>query len=213
MVPENSNFVTDPSAPTGGNAVQEMSPTPIIVDKKTEKRQMKMNKMMEKRIRQRLERRQRLINSGTPEDKVDQVMAEQDWAAMPLADKFKMLVHNINESFKRFAQDMMNVRTNQDMLADSMDVNFRAFAKMLEKAGVSAEVQAQCMKEAEDELAADKKKALEAQAEQVKKQAEQTEKQKVEAELKSVEGITSAGASNVDANGTPVQDGATTFGG
>lgn len=174
----------------------------------------KRTKMELKRLQQYQERRRRLINKGVHEDKVDAVIAEEDYHALPIEKKFEQLFTSVRTAITGFASDLNELRHNDGVISDVIDVNARAFAKCLTKAGISLEVQGEIFKEAEAEIRAELQKRLEDQNENqrrlAKQQAELAEKVTLDslkkAEGKAVEPV------QTPANPDPIPEGATTFG-
>lgn len=151
-----------------------------VLNGKEQRKQQKANKIQEKRYRQHMERRQRLINSGTPEDKVDQQMAQEDYNAMPPEKKIARLEQIIQGTFQQFAQELANLRHNDGVLADAMDLNFKAFSRMLAKLGLPVEEHKAFMQQAQQEMV--EERMAEAAA---RRRAE--EQQKLDAEKKLAE--------------------------
>lgn len=106
----------------------------------------------EKKARIRAERRQRLINQGTPADKVDEVMAQEDWERLPIEKRVQLMIEG---SLQNIAKDVIGLHHNDQLLAASMDVNFRAITKALKKLGVTSEDILGFMKEAQEEAVAE----------------------------------------------------------
>ncbi len=162
-----------------------------------------------------IERRNRLINKGVDPSKVDLMLAEEDYRNLPIEDKFERFAMNVNQSFRMFGQDMQALQHNNTVLADAMDVNFRAMALCLERAGLPKEVQGELIKEAEKQINAERLAKLEAKQKEEelrRKQAvEAAEQGRAESELRKAEGKPDL----VDEPGepAPVPDGATQFGG
>lgn len=120
----------------------------------------RLSKIDEKRIRQYQERRRRLINKGVPAEKVDQAIAEEDYRSMPVEKKFERLEALVANSVKRMSSDMLALRHNDGVLADSMDSNFKAMARCLEKAGVSLADQSAIISAVNAEIAAEREQKM-----------------------------------------------------
>lgn len=171
-------------------------------------KQKKLSKIDQKRMAAREERRRRLINKGVPEDKVELMMAQEDFQALPIAEQLLRTRNALEMAIQMLARDIHSLRHNENVLADSMDVNFRAFSKLLTKLGVSAQDQKAAVEEAERELHEEKLASARAKREQNEQQMAQSEADAIRKE-------------GIDANGSPVADelppvtppdGATVFG-
>lgn len=182
-----------------------------IINPKEARKQQKANKIQEKRYRQHMERRQRLINSGTPEDKVDQQMAQEDYAAMPPEKKIARLEQIIQGTFQQFAQELANLRHNDGVLADSMDLNFKAFSKMLIKLGLPLEEHREFMQQAQNEIAQERQAEMAAQQRAQDQRRADAEKRLAEQALQAAEAPKLSPTEVTEASKPP--DGATEFGG
>lgn len=166
----------------------------------------KPTKIEIKRAQQREERRRRLINQGVPEDKVDQVMVNEDYNNLPLDRRFQDFRSQVVKAIQALSMDVMNLQHNDRVIADAMDTNMRAMSKCLNKVGVPTEDQAQIMKDVISELTEERAKQQQAIAEEQQKSVEA----QIEEELASAErGI----VSSEEPEGSPIPDGATVFGG
>jgi hypothetical protein len=87
---------------------------------------------------------------------------------------------------QHLAQEMVNLRHNDQVLADAMDLNFRAVAKALELAGIPLDKQQEIIKLAQEEIQKDREGMAEAQKKAVehmeKKAKDESEKEAVETE-------------------------------
>lgn len=122
------------------------------------------------------ERMQRLVGKGlSPQQAVERIQRE-DYERLPPNEKIKRLEGAIVGNFQAVARDVHMLRANETSLADIMDVNFRAFEKMLVKLGLPVEEQRKLLVEAEAEIKAEQaaRQAQEAAAqEQANQQAVQ----------------------------------------
>ncbi len=116
-----------------------------------------------KRMQAYEERKRRLINKGVAPDKVDGVIAAEDYNALPVEKKFERLEKLTSQLFQGLQKDIMALRHNDGVIADAMDINLRAVARSLEKAGVTKEMQGQIIREVETELRAEQQKRMEEQ--------------------------------------------------
>lgn len=174
----------------------------------------KPSKIELKRQQQYMERRKRLINKGVPEDQVDRAIVEEDYRNLPVEQKFERFASAMNGAVQSLAKDIMGLRHNDGVLADAMDLNFKAVARALVKAGVPLELQGEIIKQAEIELRAERQKQFEEQQAAARAQAEaraQSSEQKVAAELAKAEGKELTPEAPPPAE--PPPEGATTFGG
>lgn len=127
---------------------------PTLVD--PPKISSKVSKIDQKRQQIFRDRMERFIAKGmTPEQAVEAIQRE-DYERLPVPDKIKRLEGALIGNLQAIAGDMSNLRKNQTDLADAMDVNFRGFEKILAKLGVSVEDQRAMLKEAEDEIGAER---------------------------------------------------------
>lgn len=176
--------------------------------------QKKMSKLEMKRFQQLMERRKRLINKGVDADKVDAVIAEENYRALPLDKKFELLMQGVKSAVTGLSSDINELRHNDGVISDVIDVNARAFAKCLTKAGVPLETQGEIFKEAEAEIREELQKRMQDAAENqkrlAKQQAELAEKVTLDS-LKKAEGKT-AEPEQAPAVPNPIPEGATTFG-
>lgn len=171
-------------------------------------KQQKMSKLDIKRHNQRVERRRRLINEGVAEDKVDQLMAKQDWEGQDPKVRLSRLESIVQQMFGGLAQDVMNLRRNDGAISDAFDMNYRAIFKMFMKLGVTAEDQKNLMMEVQAEVAAENQARVEAtrkaqEAAQAQADAA-TEEAKISTEL--------TDNKPVEADGAEAPEGATEFG-
>ncbi len=174
----------------------------------------KPSAMDEKRRKIYLERRQRAIGKGVSEDKVDQVLAEEDYRALPIDKKLERFILSVNQAFRALAGDIQTLQSNNNIIADAFDVNLRAIAICFEKLGLSKEDQgaiiASAVAQAEEErkAAQEAKKLEDATKSQVADLAK--ESAMAEASLRKAEGRPEL----IDEEGAPapIPDGATTFG-
>ena len=145
------------------------------------------------------ERMQRHIAAGKTPEQAFAAVQKEDYERLPVADKVKRLEGLLFGNIQGLAKDLSLLKQNQTSLADVMDVNFRAFEKMLTKLGLPAEEQRKLFEEAEAEVKAEldaRRAAIEANQ---KLATEEDEKKEL--------------AASVDQPGTPVvPDGAAVFG-
>lgn len=164
----------------------------------------KLSKIDIKRIQAREERRRRLINNGVPADKVDAVMTAEDYKNLPVEQKLERFEKLMSQAMQGLQRDILALRHNDGVIADAMDINLKAMARGLTKAGVSLEQQNDIIREVEQELREEHAKQTAAQAEAHKLATEKAEMDR----MKSVE---KERTTTDDSESAPVPDGATVF--
>lgn len=164
----------------------------------------RMTKADIRRMQAHEERKRRLINNGTDPDKVEATIAAQDYAALPLEKKFDRMDRVMSQALRALQQDIMSLRHNESLIADAMDINLRAVARSLEKAGVTKEMQIDIIKTVETEVRDEQRRRAEAQ--------QAAHKAKSEKELMENEANTKPSLTN-EATPADAPEGATTFGG
>lgn len=149
------------------------------------------------------ERRARAINNGVPEDKVDATLAAEDYKNSSLEDKFTRFQNLAVHALQGLQQDILNLRHNDTVIADAMDVNLKAMARALEHAGVDIATQQGIMQDVEKELQKEQQMQKAAREAANKAAREKNEKKTVESEIDKPS----------DEAPVPLPDGATVFGG
>jgi len=162
----------------------------------------KISKLELKRAQIYQERRQRLINRGVPEEKVDATIAAEDYKELPIEEKFDRFEKLMMGALQGMQRDIMALRHNDGVVAEAMDINLQAMARCLEKAGVSREAQSDIIKAVDAEMREAHEKQVAAQAAAMREQREKQEKQTVEKEVDKPRSEDEA----------PTPDGATVFG-
>lgn len=141
----------------------------------------RLSKAEIKRMRDREERKRRLLNKGVPQDKVDAIMAEEDFRNLS-ADKKCDRLHSLFATVVKGLQaDIMALRHNDSVIADAMDINLKAMSMCLTKAGISSEMQESIIKEVEKEIREDQRKKAIVEAETRRKLADKMEAAKLKA--------------------------------
>jgi hypothetical protein len=125
-----------------------------------------------KRARIWQERRQRKMNEGVPEDMVDQVLAREDYDRLPVEEKLRRHESFVAGGIERLAQEMTNLHHNDSVLAEAMDMNFKAMSKMLEKLGIPREEQQVFMQQAIEEVTKEREERQAAHAAEATRVAE-----------------------------------------
>lgn len=171
----------------------------------------KVDKIAQKRARDLEERRRRLVNQGVPEDKLESVMAIEDYNNLSLDRKFARFEKITASALQGLQQDIMALRHNDGVIADAIDVNMRAMARALDKAGVSLEAQGVIIKEVEQELRDEAAKKQQAAVDAQKAAVEADEHARMSAVLKSPS-ITDATAGAVSDSTVTEPAEATVFG-
>jgi hypothetical protein len=166
-----------------------------------------------KRIKALQERVRRWMNAnpGKTETEAMQAIQQEDYDRMPVEKKLLRLENIIRGFMGQVGEDIMTLQQNQYSVSDAFDINYRAVAKMLVKLGLPVEEHAKFMKEAQDEVVAERKAAIEKHIEEEKKkmeaQAAVIEKAKMEAEAKE------SGKPSTESKGAELPKDATIFGG
>jgi hypothetical protein len=159
-------------------------------EEKLQKRMQEQQALMAKRY---AERREKLLANGVKPEAVDGVIAQMDFEALSVENQVKVMSRNLNNILGQLMTDVASLKHNDEVLADSMDLNFRAMARCLEKAGVKPEEQQAIIGEVQKEMETEIKARMEAEAEAIKKQAaeqhaamQEAEKGRIEAELSQI---------------------------
>ena len=156
------------------------------------------NKIDEKRQKIYRERMQRHIAKGLSAEQAHRKVMEEDYARLPIDQKMRLLEQSVMGAVQRLAQELESLQHNDRVIADALDVNFKAITKALLKQGVPGDDLAAFLKEAEEEIRTDRE-ARRAAYEAAQQAAIQAQQQK------QVE-------QTIDKPGeAPVPDGATTF--
>jgi hypothetical protein len=116
----------------------------------------KPSKIDQKRQKIFQDRMKRFMSKGMTPEQAISAMQREDYDRLPPDQKIRRLESALVGNFQQVARDIGLLRQNQNDLADVMDVNFRAFEKMLIKLGVPSEDQKALLKEAEDEIRAER---------------------------------------------------------
>jgi hypothetical protein len=135
--------------------------TPIDKPRVPNAHDLKQQQKLEERLKRTMN--QYKINREQALQKIQ----EEDWNDLPPDKKIRRLEALLSNIVKQIGGDIMNLRSNDSEIADAMDVNLRAFSKMLEKLGITVEEQDKYLTEARAEIAAENaaKKAAAAQEE------------------------------------------------
>lgn len=157
-----------------------------------------------KKLREREDRKQELLRQGLSNEQIVRVEAEEAYNALPIDKKLRRLEFVIEQAVRQVGNDIQNLRHNDSVLADAMDINFRAVARGLMAAGVTLEKQKEIIEFIEAEIAAEHT----TRAQQATASKEAAQAASAEAELKASE----ASPSVEEAVGVEVPEGATTFG-
>lgn len=146
------------------------------------------------------QRMARLMSKGMNEQQAFERIQREDYERLPVIERVKKLEGAFMGNVQAIARDIHLLRQNESALADVMDVNFRAFEKMLVKLGLPVEEQRKLLVEAEAEIRAEREAA------EAARQAAQAQQQEQAAQ----ETVQEA----VDVPGTPeIPEGATVHGG
>lgn len=115
----------------------------------------KLSKIDVKRMQIYQQRRERHIAAGVPPDKVDETIAREDYERLPPDGKIRRIETAFANYSRAVAKEMKDLEHNDTILADSMDVNFRAIAKMLVALGMPLEKQREFLELAKEEMKAE----------------------------------------------------------
>jgi hypothetical protein len=96
------------------------------------------------------------MSYGKTAEEAALLIAKEDYERLPVPEKIKRLEKLLANNIKGMVGDLQILRGNQENLADTMEVNFRGFSKMLARLGLAEEDQKACMDEAEAEFAAER---------------------------------------------------------
>jgi uncharacterized protein YoaH (UPF0181 family) len=142
--------------------------TPIEEAKKPSKLELKRQQIY-------VDRMKRFIAKGMSAQEAQAAIAKEDFERLPVDKKLERLENILVMNLRAMYSDLQTIKQNQDVLADSMDINFKGFEKILAKLNVSDEDRKALMEEAEAEWKAERAAAAAQQA----VQAEEDEKQEV----------------------------------
>ena|SRR5258708_605182 len=136
----------------GSNSAAEINNEPKVIQKtkKLSKAELKKQKIY-------FERRQRLLNQGVSPEHVDNVIAKEDYAALPVDKKLARLEKMFVSTITEMAKDLNGLKQNDNIICDAIEINFRAIGHALTKAGIAKEVQAEILKTAEEEVISERK--------------------------------------------------------
>lgn len=152
------------------NAVQAV-PEALTPVNPPEPKKSKVDLKREEIFRDRMKRH---INAGKTPEQAYAAIQKEDYDRMPAGEKLELMRRSFAASLENVSRDLAMLHENQKDLADVMDVNFRAFAKMLVKLGVTETEQVVLTKEVEEEIRAER------EAFQAKRKAEAEAAQKAE---------------------------------
>ena len=194
-----------------------------VVNVKDEPR--RISKIDEKRMRAQQERLRRTMNTHKCDEQAAiKIMQQEDLARLPLATRFenleKFTVYSVQAMRQRSNElqgNLTNLFQNQGSLAESIEVNFRAFARMIAKLGISLEEQKKFIDEAAAERQAElKKMAEEAEAEKKAEEAKKVAETKKAEEQTANQVLAEAEKPRLveaPVEPRPIPEGATVFGG
>jgi uncharacterized protein YoaH (UPF0181 family) len=138
----------------------------VPVDDSVEVRTKAPSKMEQKRQQIFIDRIRRHMAAGMTQEQAVAAIAKEDYERLPVDAKLARIEKVFSNAHAGLANDLNQVHANQVDLADTMDVNFRAFGKMLERLGLKPEDQKACFDAAAAEInaeqAAAKKEHLQA---------------------------------------------------
>ena len=153
--------------------------TPIAESQKPPK----LSKIQEKKQRIFQDRMQRHIAAGKTPEQAFAAINREDYDKLPLDQKIKRLEGMFIGNIQGLARDLATLKQNEVNLADVMDVNFRAFEKMLVKLGLGVAEQRQLLIEAEAEVRAEMEARKVAEAAAQKQATEDAKKGELAASI------------------------------
>lgn len=112
----------------------------------------KLSKIEQKRQQILAERIQRKMGLGMTADQAVAAIKREDYENLPAGDKIKRIESAMISNIKKIAGDIRTLNDNQNQLADIMDVNFRAFERMLTKLGIPLQEQLDTMTAVVEEI-------------------------------------------------------------
>lgn len=119
--------------------------------------QRKPSKIDLKRQQIYMDRMRRHMSSGMSPEDAHKKIAEEDYERLPITEKLERLQSAVASALREISKDVRNLQDNDQVIADAMDVNFRAIATLLDKRlGVSLADQAVEMKKAQEDINAER---------------------------------------------------------
>lgn len=115
--------------------------------------QRRLTKLDQKRMQIYQQRRDRLISAGVPPEQVDEKIEDEDYARLPTETKLRRMDTAFGSAIRQLSKEMQDLKHNDVILADALDVNFRSIAKMMDKLGISREEQQKFLAEAKEDMA------------------------------------------------------------
>lgn len=168
----------------------------------------KLTKVDMKRQKDRDERRRRLANKGVPVERIDETLALEDHQNLSPERRIEKLEGLVVRLFQGLQRDILSLQHNDGVITDALDINLRAMAKCLEKAGIDRDQQGVIITEVETELREEQRKAMEARQAAEKAAEEASVLERIKAEVSKKPSLVGAEEEKAP---TEVPDGATVF--
>jgi hypothetical protein len=220
---EQESTTSEQQPPSAPSTPEEMSALGDAVLTEMEKREGRPSKIALKRARDRDERRRRLANQfmkdeGLTEEaareKAELIVLRDEYLALPLDKRIEILraqtrqdIHAIGKSFEGFRQDLINLRHNDGVLADDMEVLQRFLAKVFARLNLPMLELKPMFTEARQEFEAERAEAARlargAEEAQARKEESTQEGQTAESILKEAEGKKIVGIDGTPEGGLP----------
>lgn len=175
------------------------APENVVPMRRTLQEKM-LDKKVKKQQQKREERKKFLLSKGVPDQVADQIIAQEEFNNLPIDQKVALfgqelgrLQGSISQAMRQMAQEMVALRQNQEVIADSFDVNLRMLERILVRLGIDEETQKKVLDEVSKEFFEEKKRQAEERAKQEaaasepQKEEAKTEQQLVEEELKAAQ--------------------------
>lgn len=96
------------------------------------------------KIKWELDKRKELEALGMEKDKIDIAIEELRFGKLPIDERCNTLNRKLNSimtifnrSLKAISQDIVNLKTNQETISESFDINLTAMESLLKTLGVS----------------------------------------------------------------------------
>jgi DNA-directed RNA polymerase subunit L len=175
---------------------------------------IKFSKIDQKRQQIFADRVRRKMAGGMSEEAAFRAVQQEDYDNMPVDKKLLRFQNAVQAAINNLSRDIMELRHNDQVIADAFDINYKVIERVFAKIGISDEERKTYLEEARKELSEERQRRAEAIAKQQKEAAEAEEKARVEAEAKAADAktVTPAQAEGSDPDARAAE-GATVFGG
>jgi hypothetical protein len=137
----------------------------------------KLTKFEQRKQQILTDRMKRHVAAGKTPEQAYAAIQREDYDRMPVDDKVKRLEGMLVGNIQSLSNDVSMLHKNEKDLADVMDVNFRAFERMMVKLGLPLEEQRKILVEVEAELRAELEARTAARATQQRMAEEEAKKE------------------------------------